>query len=58
MKLVYVGPHDTVTVPLPYGGAVEVKHGEAADLPNSLAERLLEQPDNWEKPKAAPKGGA
>ena len=60
MKLIYVGPHDAVTVALPYGGAVEIKHGENANLPDSLAERLLEQPENWKKhqPGPVPKGGA
>jgi hypothetical protein len=59
MKLIYIGPHDAVTVPLPYGGAVEVKHGESANLPNSLAEKLLIQEDNWKKhdPDSKPKGG-
>lgn len=34
-----------------------VEHGETIDVPTSLGERLLEQPDNWElaKKPAAPK---
>lgn len=59
MKLIYTGPHDSVTVPLPYGGAVEVKRSTTANLPNSLAERLLKQEANWKKhqPGPVPKGG-
>lgn len=49
MKLTYVGPHDRVVVPLPNGGAPEVDHGGVIDIPDSHAERLLEQPTNWQR---------
>lgn len=48
MKITYVGLFSAVTVPLPYGGEVTAKHGEAVDLPDSLAVRLLEQKTNWQ----------
>lgn len=49
MKLKYIGPHDAVEVPLPFGGFITVKNGEVKDLPDSLSEGLLEQKDNWKK---------
>lgn len=55
MKLIYVGPFDAVKVPLPTGGEIEAKHGKEVNLPDSLAVKLLEQPDNWEKPKGGTK---
>lgn len=55
MKLIYIGPHEGVTVPLPLGGEVVAKHGEEVNLPDSLAARLLEQPTNWEKSKGGAK---
>ena len=57
MKLTYVGPLDRVRVPLPTGGAPEVARGEDINVPDSYAERLLEQPSNWRrasKPAAKP----
>lgn len=67
MRLRYVGPHDGVELPLPGGSEIVVVRGEAADVtPDEYAERLLEQPSNWElaaKPKigkaaaAVEKGG-
>lgn len=51
MKLVYIGPHEAVTVPLPLGGEVQAKRGEEVTLPDSLAARLLEQSSNWERAK-------
>ena len=53
MKLVYIGPHSAVMVPLPLGGEAECKHGEPMNLPDSLCEGLLEQPSNWRKAKDA-----
>lgn len=56
MRLTYVGPFDSVIVPLPTGGAPEVERGQDIDIPDSHAERLLEQPSNWQrasKPAAA-----
>lgn len=55
MKLVYIGPHEGVTVPLPLGGEVTAKRGEEVTLPDSLSARLLEQKDNWEKAKGGAK---
>lgn len=57
MKLTYVGPYDRVRVPLPLGGGVECDQGGTVDIPDSHAERLLEQPTNWQRAKkpAAPK---
>jgi hypothetical protein len=47
-RVVYRGPHDGVVLPLPYGGEVECKRGEAVDVPDSLAPSLLEQESNWQ----------
>ena len=55
MKIVYIGPHEGVIVPLPLGGEITAKHGEEVTLPDSLAVRLLEQTTNWEKPKGGAK---
>lgn len=55
MQLVYIGPHDSVMVPLPYGGQVEVKRGKEATLPDSLSESLLKQTTNWERSKGGDK---
>jgi hypothetical protein len=49
VKLVYVGPHGVVDVPLPHGGWAEARWGEEFDVPDSLGERLLDQPSNWKK---------
>ena len=47
-RLVYIGIHDSVDVPLPYGGSVRAKRdGDPIEVGNSLGERLLEQPKNW-----------
>lgn len=54
MKLTYVGPHDAVRVPLPTGGSPEVERGGDIDVPDSYAERLLEQPSNWQRAKTKP----
>lgn len=54
MKLTYIGGHDAVVVPLPYGGEVEVAQGGIVEVPDSLGERLLEQESNWQ-PVAATK---
>lgn len=53
MKLEYVGPHDAVTVP-DLDPVREIRRGEAVEVPEELAERLLEQSANWRKAKAAP----
>lgn len=45
MKLIYIGPHLAVEVPLdgPLGGFVDAKKGEVVDLPDDTAAGLLEQ---------------
>lgn len=48
MKLTYIGGHDAVVVPLPYGGEVEVERGGVVEVPDSLGESLLEQESNWQ----------
>ena len=58
MKVVYGGPHGVVDVPLPHGGWAEAKWGEEIDVPDSLGERLLEQPSNWRKAEPAKKAAA
>lgn len=55
MKLTYVGPFDSVIVPLPTGGQPEVARGHDIDIPDSFAERLLEQPSNWQRAGGRPK---
>ena len=55
MKLKYIGPHSGgVAVPLPTGGSLDVPHGEAVDVPDTVAGRLLQQPGNWVKVKPKP----
>ncbi|MGE0025700.1 MAG: hypothetical protein AB7O78_01675 [Thermoleophilia bacterium] len=58
MKVVYRGPH-IEGVAIPYGlGEIDAPHGEPVEVPDDLAERLLDQPSNWEATKApAAKGG-
>lgn len=70
MKVIYVGPHTAVDVPVPAGalalpehvrdvdGVVTVAHGDELDTTRDHAELLLEQKDNWRPVKqAAKKGG-
>lgn len=45
MKVTYVGPHDAVVIPAL--DDLEVKRGETAEVPDDVAERMLEQPGNW-----------
>ena len=56
-RLTYIGPHLSVRVPLPPDGAYEtsVDHGGVLETTAEHAERLLEQPTNWEPVKAAKK---
>lgn len=51
MKVVYVGPHEGVEVPLPSEGAVYAEHGQAIDVPKEVGESLLAQEDIWAEPK-------
>lgn len=55
MKLIYKGPFEKVDVHDIDGDfhRVDVKRGEAFDAPAAVAERLLEQPDNYERVKPA-----
>ncbi len=65
MELVYTGPHDAVEVDLPLDQTpterVLVGRGESHDFPSGVANRLLEQPTNWQrassKHKTTAKGG-
>lgn len=51
----YVGPHRP-GVAVPYGlGEIEVVFGEPTEVPDDLAQGLLEQPSNWEAVKPAAK---
>jgi hypothetical protein len=57
MKLIYVGPHDEVRVPLAGGGETLVKSGAELDTTDTHGRSLLAQPDNWQPvkpPKLAP----
>lgn len=51
----YVGPHDAVRVPLPSGLDAVCERGATVSVPDSLADGLLEQADNWQAVKAAEK---
>lgn len=56
MNIRYVGPYDVVEIAAT--GQV-CDRGGTVDVDDELAERLLEQPDNWQadtksKPKPAP----
>jgi hypothetical protein len=48
---VYVGSHAEVEVPLPEGGVVTVKRGEAGKFPSDFAKTLDEQ-DCWSRRSA------
>lgn len=49
MKLTYIGPLGSVSIPLPNGRMVECAHGEICEVPDEIGERLLEQEGNWEQ---------
>jgi hypothetical protein len=57
MNLKYVGPHNGVDVPvLATGQIVTVMRGDSVELPDAVAEGLLEQGENhWQK-TVQPKG--
>lgn len=57
MRLIYVGPHDAVEVPL---AGIVAEREKPVDVPDDEALKLLEQRENWAKaPGAKPddKGG-
>lgn len=49
-KLVYVGPHDGVDVPiLATGRVITVERDATAEIPDAVADSLLEQgPEHWQ----------
>ena len=53
MKVIYIGPHDGVLLPLPDGREASVDRGGVIDVPDEFGGRLLEQKTNWE-PAAPP----
>ena len=58
MRVSYVGPHDAVEVP---DVGIAVRRNEPVDVPDADAEKLLRQPEAWEKvaaPKAPAKKGS
>ena len=55
MQVKYIGAHDAVSIPLPYGGAITVKHGETVNVPDSIGPSLIEQTENWIAVKAKTK---
>ncbi|HYJ69631.1 MAG TPA: hypothetical protein VEX15_18415 [Nocardioidaceae bacterium] len=48
-KIKYVGSHDEVEIG---ETGLLCKRGESVEVPDELAESLLEQPSNWEPVKA------
>lgn len=49
-KLIYVGPHDAVDVPLSETEVVTIAQGqESPPLPEPVADGLLEQESNWQE---------
>ena len=46
VSVVYVGAHAEVEVP---DGEFVVQRDVPVDVPEHVAERLLEQPDNWKR---------
>lgn len=52
-KLIYVGPHGAVRVPLPSGGEATAQWGEEFETSDEHAGRLLQQPANWKPAKKA-----
>lgn len=55
MQIVYVGPHDGVEV-LEIWDPPVVTPNTPIDVPEDVANRLLQQPDNWQAVKTpAPK---
>lgn len=55
MRIEYIGLFDEVIVPAlldQQGYARTVRRGEPVDVPEELAERLLEQTANWRKAPA------
>ena len=55
MKVVYIGPHDRVVLPMPGGREREVVRLQQIDVPGDVGAALLEQPGNWRSAPAAKK---
>jgi hypothetical protein len=55
MKLIYVGRHGAVDVPMPGGAIDSVAWGEELTTSTEHAESLLEQHDNWKPADTAGK---
>lgn len=56
MEITYTGPFDVVDVPFEESGAprlVTFERGKATECPEHIAERLLEQADNWKRGTAS-----
>jgi hypothetical protein len=51
-KLTYIGPHAEVEIEVAPNKWAEVKRNSAIEVGDSLAESLLEQPDNWKPAKS------
>lgn len=51
-RITYVGSHDEVEIP---SVGVVCKRGATVEVSDSLADSLLEQPDNWQPVKATEK---
>ena len=58
MRLQYIGMFDEVEVPEfvdpATGYSKLVKRGESVEIPDALAERLLDQPANWRRSAGGP----
>lgn len=54
MKVIYIGPHEAVNVPIPTGGTIPAVKGQAVNVPDSLGPGLLAQPGNWTRPADPP----
>jgi hypothetical protein len=55
VRVSYIGPFDAIDVALD-GGFVRVERGEAIDLPNEIAQSLVEQ-ETFAPAKATTKAG-
>ena len=49
MKIRYIGTHQEVTIPLPFGGEATCKKNKVVEVPDSLGKQLLDQPTNFKK---------
>lgn len=53
MKLIYIGPHDGIVVPLPGGRFVRASRLGTIEVPANVGDSLLRQGSNWRKPPKA-----